>query len=297
MHFFLCMSEKSSTFAGEMRETWINIKGKLLSLHEPKVMGIVNATPDSFAFSCTNISEAEVLSFAAKAVNEGADILDVGGCSTRPGSEAVSEAEEWRRLSVALKAIRGIYPEAIVSVDTFRASIARRAVEEFEADIINDVSGGTDAQMFETVAALGVPYILTHSRVPAGDVVTDVIDFFVQKADELHRLGVKDVIADPGFGFGKTLEQNWELLAHLNDLQMVQLPILAGISRKSMIYKLLGGCPQDTSALTGTIAANLTALQNGATILRVHDVKEAKETVEVYLACRQGLDKGSGIVR
>jgi len=260
-----------------------------MSLDTPKVMGIVNATPDSFAFSCTNISEAEILGFAAKAVNEGADILDIGACSTRPGSEPVDEAEEWRRLKVALKAIRGVYPEAIVSVDTFRASIARRAVEEFGADIINDVSGGKDAQMFATVAELGVPYILTHNRVPESDVVADVIDFFVQKADELHKLGVKDVIADPGFGFGKTCEENWELLGKMKDLQMVQLPLLAGISRKSMICKLLATTPQAESALRGTIAANLTALENDASILRVHDVKEAKETEKVFLACRQGV--------
>lgn len=283
---FFVFSKIFCTFASRMSEVSINIKGKLLSLTRPKVMAIVNATTDSFAFSCTNISEAEVLSVAAKAVAEGADIIDVGACSTRPGSEPVSEAEEWRRLSIALKAIRGAYPNAVVSVDTFRAEIARRAVTEFGADIINDISGGADEHMFATIAELGVPYILTHNRESQNeDIIAELIDFFVQKADELHRLGVKDVILDPGFGFSKTLEQNWHILANLKDLQMIQLPILVGLSRKSMIYKLLETTPQANNTLTGTIAAQTIALQNGASILRVHDVKEAKETIKIWEQC------------
>lgn len=286
---FFVFSKIFCTFACEMNQRFINIKGKLIAFNRPLVMAVINATTDSFAFSCTNICEAEILQQAAKALTDGADILDVGACSTRPEAEPISENEEWRRLNIALKAIRGAFPNAIVSVDTFRADIARKAVETYQADIINDIAGGADNKMFETVAELGVPYVLTHNcsqfncpqsaQNDSKDIVVEVLDFFVRKADELHRMGVKDIILDPGFGFNKTLEQNWQLLAHLKDLQMVQLPILAGISRKSMIYKILETTPQSDDALKGTIAANMIALMNGANILRVHDVKEAILTV------------------
>ena len=264
-----------------MIETTINIRGKLLSLTHPLVMAIVNATTDSFAFSCTNISEAEILRVAAKAMQEGADIIDVGGCSTRPGSEPVSAEEEWRRLDITLRAIRKTYPQAILSVDTFRADIARKAVETFQAAIINDVSGGADSNMFATIAELGVPYVLTHNRkLTDGDIVVQVLDFFVRKADELHRLGVKDVIADPGFGFNKTEAQNYDLLRRLSDLKHAQLPLLVGISRKSMFYKPLQTTPDSDIALDATIAANTLALKSGANILRVHDVLAAKTTIK-----------------
>lgn len=265
-----------------MVDTTLNIGGKLLSLSIPRVMGIVNATTDSFAFRCSHISEAEVLSVVARAVQEGADIIDVGACSTRPGSTPVSEEEEWRRLAIALGAIRSTYPEAIVSTDTFRASIVRRAIEQFGAAIINDVSGGADPDMFATVSELGVPYVLTHNReLKDGDIVVQVLDFFVRKADELHRMGVKDVIADPGFGFNKTEAQNYELLHRLGDLRHAGLPLLVGLSRKSMFYKPLGVTPDSDTALAATIAANTIALQNGATILRVHDVSAAKTTITI----------------
>lgn len=253
----------------------INIKGKLFSLANPKVMAIINATTDSFAFSCSNISEAEMLSQAARALSEGADILDIGGCSTRPNSTPVDEAEEWRRVEIALRAIRGTYPGAILSIDTFRAAIARRAITEYGVDMINDISGG-NKEMFATVAELSVPYILTHNA-PVDDtlpVAVQVIDYLIRKADELHRLGVKDVIIDPGFGFNKSVEQNWELLEHLKDLEIIGLPILVGLSRKSMLYKPLGVEPTSEEALQATVEANKKALANGARILRVHDVKE-----------------------
>ena len=266
-----------------MIETTLNIRGKLLSLTNPLVMAIVNATTDSFAFSCTNISEAEVLHVAAKAFREGADIIDVGGCSTRPGSAPVSPEEEWRRLTIALRAIRDTFPQAIVSVDTFRADIARKAIETYNVDIINDVTGGADPEMFATVAELGTPYVLTHAAPLTQDkpVSVQVLEFLVRKADELHRLGVKDVIADPGFGFNKTEKQNYDLLQHLSDLRHAQLPLLVGLSRKSMFYKPLQTTPNSDIAFEATIAANTVALLNGANILRVHDVQAAKTTIKI----------------
>lgn len=258
----------------------INIKGKLFSLAEPRVMAIINATTDSFAFSCSNISEAEILALATKALAEGADILDVGACSTRPGSTPVDEAEEWRRLEIALTVIRSTYPEAIVSVDTFRESIARRAVEKFGVDMINDISGGI-GEMFALLAQLSVPYILTHNT-PINDtlpVSVQVIDNLIRKVDELHRLGAKDVIIDPGFGFNKNVEQNLDLLEHLKDLEIIGLPILVGLSRKSMFYKPLGVEPSSDEALKATIDANKKAIANGASIIRVHDVAPHRQII------------------
>ena len=217
-------------------------------------------------------------------------MLDLGGCSTRPGSEPVSEEEEWRRIRLAASAIRREWPETILSVDTYRAAVARKAVEECGVNIINDISGGTmDPDMFATVAELQTPYILTHMRgTPAtmqqftdyGNLISEVLAFLQEKVDQLHRLGVKDIILDPGFGFAKTVEQNYELLRKLHYLHALGLPILAGLSRKSMIYKALNCTPQD--ALNGTTALHMLALEQGATILRVHDVKEAKEAIILH---------------
>ena len=274
---FVCFSIFFCTFVVRMCAPAINIKGRLYSLASPKLMAIINATTDSFAFSCSNISEAEILAMSAKALSEGADILDVGGCSTRPNSTPVVEAEEWRRLDIALRAIRRTFPEAVVSVDTFRASIARRAVAEYNVDIINDISGGI-GEMFASVAELGVPYILTHNA-PVDDslpVSVQVIDNLIRKVDELHRLGAKDIIIDPGFGFNKSVEQNIELLDHLDDLQIIGLPILVGLSRKSMLYKPLGVESTSDEALQATVEANKKALALGANILRVHDVAQNK---------------------
>ena len=266
----------------EMQQNTLHIGDGLLEIDHPLVMGIINVTPDSFACRCTSITEAGVLTAAAQALNEGADILDIGGCSTRPGYEPVSEEEEWRRVRIGLDAIRKQWPEAIVSVDTFRASVARKSVEEFGANIINDISGGDlDADMFATVADLRVPYIITHAReVGDRDVISEVVGVLQEKADALHRLGVRDLIVDPGFGFGKTLEQNYELLRKLRYLKALELPILVGVSRKSMIHRALGITPGE--ALGGTIALNTLALENGAAILRVHDVKEAKQLTTIY---------------
>ena len=268
----------------------ININGQLMDLTSPKVMAIINVTTDSFARHCTNITEAEVLRWAAEALSEGADMLDIGGCSTRPGSSAPTEEEEWRRVRLAARAIRREWPDTVLSVDTYRASVARRAVEECGVDIINDISGGQfDDQMFQTVADLRVPYILTHTRAMPDtmqqhtdyqDLMSEVLGYLQERVDRLHRMGVADVILDPGFGFAKTVEQNYELLRKMDTLKALGLPILAGLSRKSMIFRPLGITPDE--ALTGTIALQMLALTNGANILRVHDVKEAKQIITLY---------------
>ena len=271
-------------------QKWININGRLMDLSEPKVMAIINVTTDSFARHCTNISEAEVLRWAAEALSEGADILDIGGCSTRPGSVPPSEEEEWRRVKLAVSAIRREWPDAVLSVDTWRAMVARRAVEEYQVNIINDISGGLfDEQMFDTVASLRVPYILTHTRAKPEvmqqctdyeDLLSEVVDFLQKRTNQLHRMGVKDIIIDPGFGFSKNVEQNYCLLRNLDCLQVLGLPFLAGISRKSMITKVLDITPDE--ALNGTTALHMLALEKGASILRVHDVKEAKQLINLY---------------
>lgn len=263
----------------------ISLNGKLRTT--PLIMGIINITPDSFFESCRNMTEKEVLSAAEKALTDGADILDIGGYSTRPGAPEVSTEEELQRLCFALSCIRRQFPDALLSVDTYRAKIAAHVVREFGVSIINDISGGTlDADMFETVAKLQVAYVLMHMRgTPQNmsqqtdyeNMMADIMDFFQQRIFRLKELGVKDIILDPGFGFAKTLEQNYELLQKLSYFRVFNLPILAGLSRKSMIYRLLDKQPQD--ALNGTSVLNTIALMNGAGILRVHDVKEAMETV------------------
>ena len=268
----------------------ININGQLMDLTSPKVMAIINVTTDSFARHCTNITEAEVLRWAAEALSEGADMLDIGGCSTRPGSSAPSEEEEWRRVRLAAEAIRREWPDTVLSVDTYRASVARHAVEECGVNIINDISGGQfDEQMFQTVADLRVPYILTHTRAMPdtmqqhtdyADLMSEVLGYLEERVDKLHRMGVADIILDPGFGFAKTVEQNYELLRKMDSLKVLGLPILAGLSRKSMIFRPLDITPDE--ALTGTIALQMLALTKGANILRVHDVKEAKQIITLY---------------
>ncbi len=271
-------------------QSMMNIGGKLLSLDEPIVMGIINVTPDSFYESCKNITECNVLTYAARALQEGATILDIGGYSTRPNAPEVTLEEEWKRINNTLSWIRRTFPDAILSIDTFRAEIARRAVTEYDVQIINDISGGTaDEKMFQTVADLHVPYILTHMRgtpqtmqnqTDYAHLLAEIIDFFQQKVNHLHRLGVQDIILDPGFGFAKTLDQNYELLRKMHYLHTLNLPILVGVSRKSMIYKTLGISAED--ALNGTTALHMLALQQGAKILRVHDVKAAQEAIQLY---------------
>lgn len=268
---------------------YINVKGRLLDLAEPQVMGILNLTPDSFYAESRIQGEKAVRDRAREIIGQGGSIIDVGACSTRSGAAPVPAKEEMERLRFGLEIIRQEYPEAIVSIDTFRADVARQCVEEYGADIINDISGGeADAQMFDTVARLGVPYILMHMQgtpqtmqdAPSYEnLLRDIFLYFARKVQQLRDRGAKDIVLDPGFGFGKTLAQNYELMAHLEEFRLFGLPLLVGISRKSMIYRLLGGTPQD--ALNGTTALNTVALMKGAHILRVHDVRQAAEAVRI----------------
>lgn len=274
----------------------INISGRLLTFETPVVMAIVNVTTDSFAIACRTLTEEEVIQTVEVALAAGATIIDVGGCSTRPGAQAVSEQEEWTRVSMALRAIRSRWPDVIISVDTFRSRIARQAVEQFGVGIINDISGGqADEAMFDTVASLGVAYVLMHTRGDSvemtsqtdyQDLVSELMDYFARRLDILHQKGVKDVILDPGFGFAKTLEQNYLLLNQMDVFRQLDLPILAGLSRKSMFYRLLETQPTDDRTLWASNAANLYALTKGANILRVHDVQASADIIELY---KQGL--------
>jgi dihydropteroate synthase len=243
-------------------------------------MGILNVTPDSFYAESRQQTEKDIVLRTQQILQEGASIIDVGACSTRPDSEPATEAEEMERLRYALAIVRREAPDAIVSVDTFRPAVARMAVEEFGVDIINDVSEGADEKMFRTVARLGVPYILMSVQ----PTMREMLLHFAREVDELRSLGQKDIVLDPGFGFGKTLEQNYEVMNGLEQLDMLHLPILVGISRKSMIYKLLHTEPSE--ALNGTTVLNTIALMKGTSILRVHDVKEAVETVMLTAKCQ-----------
>lgn len=266
----------------------MNCGGRLISFDKALVMGIINLTPDSFYDKSRHFSENDALKQADKMLADGADILDLGAVSTRPGSDVISEDEELQRLLPALKNIRKSFPESIISVDTWRANVAKAAVTE-GANIINDISGGTmDANMFETIVQLKVPYILMHiqgtpqsmQQNPAyTDVVNEVIDFLAIRIQKLRLMGVSDVIVDPGFGFGKTLEHNYTLLQNLEKLKILDCPILAGVSRKSMITKVLD--IKAAEALNGTTILNTISLMKGAKILRVHDVKEAVEAVKL----------------
>lgn len=258
-------------------------------MDEPQVMGILNVTPDSFYAGSRKQTEAAVADRIETILREGASIVDVGGYSSRPDAPEVPATEEMRRLEMALRQLRRHYPDVIVSVDTFRASVARECVEEYGVAMINDISAGElDGQMFETVARLRVPYIMMHMRgtpqtmqrqTVYEDVTADLLKYFSQKTERLFRLGVNDVILDPGFGFSKTLDQNYELMRHLGDFRIFGLPLLVGVSRKSMIYKLLETTPEES--LNGTTALHAYALLHGADILRVHDVRAAKEAIRI----------------
>lgn len=274
----------------------INVGGKLMDLSEPQVMGILNITPDSFYSASRKNSEAEIRGRVESILAEGGSIIDIGAYSSRPGADNISASEEMARLRGALQILRSVAPDAVVSVDTFRADVAKMCVEEYGVQIINDISGGElDPQMFQTIAALGVPYILMHMKGNPqtmqvephyNDLLTEMLQYFGSKVQQLHELGVKDIIIDPGFGFAKTLDHNYQLMNRMQDLQVLGLPMLVGVSRKSMIYKLLGGTPE--GALNGTSVLNTLALLKGASILRVHDVKEAVEVVQIVkkmLAC------------
>lgn len=268
----------------------LNCRGQLLDLSRPVVMGILNATPDSFFDGGRHAGTSAALKQADKMLAEGAVILDVGGASSRPGAREVSEKEELERVIPVIEVIKSHFSEVIVSVDTWRAGVAREAVAA-GASMVNDISAGKlDAGLYETMAGLDVPYILMHMQgMPANmqqnphydDVVTEVLDFFIRETEQLRALGVKDIVLDPGFGFGKTVEHNYQLLKNLHVFGRVTgLPVLAGISRKSMVCKVLKVNPDH--ALNGTTALHMIALQQGARILRVHDVKEAMEVIRLW---------------
>ena len=267
----------------------INIKGELFSLDRPVVMGILNVTPDSFFAGSRKRTEAEIATRIEEILAQGGDWIDIGGYSSRPDATPVTADEEMRRLELGLEILNRDYPSVPVSVDTFRADVARCCVEKYGVAMINDISAGElDPEMFRTVADLKVPYIMMHMRgtpqtmaslTDYTNLMDEIMLYFAEKVRQLRLMGVSDLILDPGFGFSKTLEQNYELMAHLREFGIFDLPILVGISRKRMIYQLLGGTPEES--LNGTTALHTYALLNGADILRVHDVKEAVEAVRI----------------
>lgn len=288
---YLC-GVKKKVIMKQKTVKYINVNGRLMDLSTPQIMGILNLTPDSFYAGSRKQSEKEITDRTRQIISEGGSIIDVGAYSSRPNATDVPVKEEMERLRRGLAVLFREEPEAIVSVDTFRADVARMCVEEFGVAIVNDISAGElDKDMFSTIARLKVPYVMMHMKGTPQDMQThphydnplkEILYYFSEKKQRLHDLGAKDLIIDPGFGFGKTLEQNYELLAKLEDFSMFGLPVLVGVSRKSMIYNLLGTNPQ--GALNGTTAANTIALMKGADILRVHDVRAAAEAVKIVTA-------------
>ena len=272
----------------------INANGRLMDLSHPQVMGILNVTPDSFYAGSRKQNETEIVARVHQIIDEGGNIIDIGAYSSRPNAAEVSTSEEMQRLRFGLEIIRREVPDAVVSVDTFRADVAQMCAEEYGVAMINDISAGEmDKNMFATVARLGIPYIIMHMQgTPQtmqehphyDNVLKEVLFYFAEKVQRLRDLGIKDIILDPGFGFGKTLEHNYALLNQLEEFSVFELPILIGVSRKSMIYKLLDCTPED--ALNGTIAVNTIALMKGADLLRVHDVKAASESIKIVEATR-----------
>lgn len=271
----------------------INLNGRLIDLSTPIVMGILNATPDSFFKGNRFTSDNGILNCIEKILSEGGTIVDIGGYSTRPNAELVTQDEEIERVSNAIEIILKKYPETILSVDTFRSGVARHVVKQYNVAMINDISGGTlDDLMFETIADLQVAYVLMHMRgtpqtmqndTQYEDIVSEILHFLEKRVAQLHLFGVNDVIVDPGFGFAKTSDHNYKLLNKLSYFKELNVPILAGLSRKSMLYNLLG--INATDALNATTAANMMALVGGASILRVHDVKEAKQAITIFQEC------------
>lgn len=278
----------------KLNTKYINVNGTLLDLSTPCVMGILNVTPDSFYAGSRMQTEVEIARRVEQIITEGAGIIDIGAYSSRPNADNVSAREEMERLRTGLSVLRRVKPDAVVSVDTFRADVARMCVEEYGVAIINDIAAGEmDEEMFRTVAELNVPYIMMHMQGTPQDMqqhphydnlLKEVLQYFARKVQQLRDLGVKDIILDPGFGFGKTLEHNYELLNHLEEFRIFELPLLVGVSRKSMIYRLLGTTPQES--LNGTTVIDTICLLKGADILRVHDVKEAVETIRIVEAMR-----------
>lgn len=268
----------------------VNIGGKLLQLDTPIVMGIVNITPDSFYSGSRKETLNDAIKQAEQILEDGGTIIDIGGQSTASTSSMLDASEELKRISPIIREIRKTFPNAILSIDTFYSEVAKAAVEEFGVNIINDISGGQiDDMMFETVAKLNVPYILMHMRgtpqtmqqlTNYNNLLKDIFYYFSQKVSQLNQLGANDIIIDPGFGFSKTVEQNYKLMANLKYFDIFELPLMVGISRKTMIYKLLDTTPSES--LNGTTALNTFALNSGANILRVHDVKQAVECIKIY---------------
>ncbi len=273
---------------------YINVNGRLLDLSIPQVMGVLNVTPDSFYSGCRAQTDEAIAERARQILEEGASIIDIGAYSSRPNCVDISPEEELSRLQYALKILNEVHPDAIISVDTFRASVAEVCVKEYGVAIINDISGGEmDKNMFDTVINLQVPYIMQHMQgTPQNmqnsphydNLMRETFLYFSEKIQSLHDRGLNDIILDPGFGFGKTLDHNYELLSHLDEFKIFELPILVGLSRKSMITKLLD--VPTTEALNGTSVANTIALMKGADIIRVHDVKEAVQAVKIVQKCR-----------
>ncbi len=267
----------------------LNCGGRLLAIDHPIIMGILNLTPDSFYDGGRYNTKKNILNRVEQILSEGAEIIDIGAFSSRPGSEKVSSQEESQRLFPALQIIRKKYPDTIISVDTYRSEIAKKTVSDFGVQLINDISAGEmDENMFQTMASLKVPYIMMHmlgtpknmQKNPHYDnLMQDISDYFAKKIEELRFLGLNDIILDPGFGFGKTIDQNYELLKRLHEFKIFEFPLLVGLSRKSMIYKYLDTTPQE--ALNGTSVLHTIALLNGAHILRVHDVRQAMETIKL----------------
>jgi dihydropteroate synthase len=272
------------------RKNTIHLGGELIDFTVPIVMGIVNVTPDSFYDGGKMEDEKVLLTAVDKMIKDGASVIDIGAVSTRPASQVISTKIELGRLLPAVQAIRNSFPKIAISVDTFRSWVAVRVIDEIGPIIVNDISGGTlDSRMFETIGKMGVPYILSHiqgtpktmQENPTYDeLIKDISSYLSEKVKRLTKMGVTDIIIDPGFGFGKTMEQNFELLNRLDSFKVFQLPVMVGMSRKSMIWKALDNTPEE--ALNGTTVANTLALMGGADVLRVHDVKEAVETVKIF---------------
>lgn len=287
-----------------MRQFTLNLNGRLVAFDRPAVMGIINITPDSFYDASRSSGRDDAVAKAKNMIACGADMLDIGACSTRPGAEVISEQEETDRLAAVLPAIREeVGPDIPISVDTFRARVAKTAILEMGANIVNDISGGTiDRDMFESVAELKCPYILMHMRGnPANmmelnqyeNLIADIISELGKGVSRLEQLGVADIIIDPGFGFSKDIDQNYQLMAQLNHLTVLDRPILVGVSRKSMITRLLDLTPHE--ALEGTTALNAFALDRGASILRVHDVLPAVQTIKIFQALNHKKDSSCSI--
>lgn len=282
-----------------LQQKYINVRGRLMDLSLPRVMGILNVTPDSFYAESRMQTDEAVEKQVRKLLDDGADIIDIGAYSSRPNADNVTPQEEMDRLRRGLGVLRRVAPDAVVSVDTFRADVASMCVEEFGVEIINDIAAGEmDKQMFATVARLGVPYIMMHMQGTPQDMqlhphydnlMMEVMRYFADKVHQLRSLGAKDLILDPGFGFGKTLEHNYELLSQMEELSAFGLPLLVGVSRKSMIYRLLDSTPQES--LNGTTVINTIALLKGAHILRVHDVKPAVEAVRIVEAMKKTINR------